>query len=229
MKRILLIAALFSFVFTSAQYCLFLDFKAEQPEMVASSLKGMMETEWGKNIQGTKSLFAYLPNGTNESTHSLQICFPNEAAFENFYASWNQSPDAQLFFEKMGKFSKQISESLNTPIWYNGKDWANDNVFMLYQMEVSNPGLYLKEFQSFSLKIAKKLGYEDNSFGIAFPILGKNSDFTHFAWIGSPDIKTALSNTKRMFSDPLFADFSKKVSGLRKVVNTTMSVRIMDY
>jgi len=32
-----------------------------------------------------------------------------------------------------------------------------------------------------------------------------------------------------MFSDPLFADFSKKVSGLRKVVNTTMSVRIMDY
>jgi len=100
---------------------------------------------------------------------------------------------------------------------------------MLYQMEVSNPGLYLKEFQSFSLKIAKKLGYEDNSFGIAFPILGKNSDFTHFAWIGSPDIKTALSNTKKMLSDPLFADFSKKVSGLRKVVNTTMSVRIMDY
>ena len=100
---------------------------------------------------------------------------------------------------------------------------------MLYQMEITNPGLYLKEFKNFSLKIAKKLVYEDNSYGIAFPILGKNSDFTHFAWIGSPDIKTALSNTKKMFSDRLFADFSKKVSGIRKVVNTTMSIRLMDF
>ena len=117
--------------------------------------------------------------------------------------------DFEHFLKKFLFFSKQISESLNTPIWYNGKDWANDNVFMIYQMEVSNPGLYLKEFKTFSVKIAENLGYEDNSFGIGFPILGKNSDFTHFAWIGSPDIKTALSNTKKMFSDPLFADFSK--------------------
>ena len=229
MKKIILTLFLFSFVFVNAQYCLFLDFKAEQPEMVVSSLKGMMETEWGKNIQGTKSLFGYLPNGTNEATHSLQICFPDEAAFENFYATWMQSPDAQLFFEKMGKFSKNISESLNTPIWYNGKDWANDNVFMLYQMDVSNPSLYLNEFKSFSQKMAKKLGYEDNSYGLAYPIVGKNSDFTHFVWIGSPDIRTALSNTKKMFSDPAFAEFSKKVSGVRKVVNTIMSVRVMDF
>ena len=59
--------------------------------------------------------------------------------------------------------------------------------------------------------------------------VGKNADFTHFVWIGSPDIKTALSNTKKMFSDPAFAEFSKKVSGVRKVVNTIMSVRVMDF
>ena len=30
--------------------------------------------------------------------------------------------------------------SINTPIWYNGESyWAEDNVFMLYQMEVTNP------------------------------------------------------------------------------------------
>tara|TARA_B100000768_G_C11068170_1_gene285393 strand:- start:62 stop:451 length:390 start_codon:yes stop_codon:yes gene_type:complete len=129
----------------------------------------------------------------------------------------------------MRKFSKQISESLNTPIWFNGKDWANDDVFMFYQMEVSNQGLYLKEFKDFSLKIAKKLGYEDNSFGLSFPILGKNNDFTHIAWIGYSDIKTSLSNTKKMLSDLLFADFSKKVSGVRKVVNTNISVRPMYF
>ena len=77
--------------------------------------------------------------------------------------------------------------------------------------------------------MAKKLGYEDSSYGLAYPIAGKNADFTHFVWIGSPDIKTALSNTKKMFSDPAFAEFSKKVSDVRKVVNTVMSVRVMDF
>ena len=84
----------------------------------------------------------------------------------------------------MGKFSEQISESLNTPIWCNGKDWANDNVFMLYQMEVSDPGRYLKEFQSGSIKIARKLGYEWTiPLASLFLSWRKNSDFTHFAWI----------------------------------------------
>ena len=79
------------------------------------------------------------------------------------------------------------------------------------------------------MKMAKKLGYEENSFGLAFPIVGKNADFSHFAWIGSPDIKTALSNSKKMLSDPLYATFSGKVSDIRKVVNTVMSVRVMDF
>ena len=43
-----------------------------------------------------------------------------------------------------------------------------------------------------------------------------SNDFSHFVWIGSPDIKTALSKTKKMYSDPLFAEFSNKVSGIRK-------------
>ena len=130
---------------------------------------------------------------------------------------------------KLAEYSIDVSQSLNTPIWYNGQDWANDNVFMLYQMDVTNPGMYLKEFKSFSQKMAKKLGYENNSYGLAFPIVGKNSDFSHFAWIGSPDIKTALANTKKMLTDPLFAEFSTKVAGIRKVVNTVMSVRVMDF
>jgi hypothetical protein len=230
MKKLLLSILLLGTISLNAQYCLFFDIKAENPEMVVSALSSAMNTEWGKNIQGTKSLFAYAINGSTESTHSLQMCFPTEEAFEQAFMSYGQSLEAQLLLDgKLAEFSVAVSQSLNTPIWYNGEDWAEDNVFMLYQMDVSNPGLYLKEFKSFSQKMAKKLGYEDNSYGLAYPIVGKNADFTHFVWIGSPDIKTALSNTKKMFSDPAFAEFSKKVSGVRKVVNTLMSVRVMDF
>ena len=230
MKKLFFSILTFSTISINAQYCLFFDIKAEETEMVVSALTAAMNTEWAKNMQATKSLFAYLPNGTIESTHSFQFCFPNEAAFEAAFMSYGQSLLAQLLFEgKLADYSVDVSQSLNMPIWYNGEDWAEDNVFMIYQMDVSNPSMYLKEFKSFSQKIAKKLGYEENSYGLAMPIIGKNADFSHFAWIGSPDIKTALSNTKKMYSDPAFAEFAKKVAGIRKVVNTTMLVRVADF
>ena len=230
MKKLILSLLFFCSLSINAQYCLFFDIKVDEPEMVVSAMNELMKTDWGKNIEATKSLFTYGPNGTNEATHSIQFCFPNEAAFENAFLSYGQSSEAQLIWErKLQGFSEDISQSLNTPIWYNGEDWAEDNVFMIYQLEVSNPSLYLEEFQSLSKKLEKKLGIEGNSYGIAMPIVGKNSEFTHFVWQGYPDIKTALSITKSMFSDPLFAEFSKKVSGSRKVINTLMSIRVMDF
>ena len=230
MKKLILSLLFFCTLSINAQYCLFFDIKVDEPEMVVSAMNELMNTDWGKSLEATKSLFTYGPNGTNEATHSIQFCFPNEVAFENAFASYGQSSEAQLIWErKLQGFSEDISQSLNTPIWYNGEDWAEDNVFMIYQLEVSNPSLYLKEFQSLSKKLEKKLGIEGNSYGIAIPIVGKNSEFTHFVWQGYPDIKTALSITKSMFSDPLFAEFSKKVSGSRKVINTLMSIRVMDF
>jgi hypothetical protein len=230
MKKLILSLLFFCTLSINAQYCLFFDIKVDEPEMVVSAMNELMNTDWGKSLEATKSLFTYGPNGTIEATHSIQFCFPNEAAFENAFASYGQSSEAQLIWErKLQGFSEDISQSLNTPIWYNGEDWAEDNVFMIYQLEVSNPSLYLKEFQSLSKKLEKKLGIEGNSYGIAIPIVGKNSEFTHFVWQGYPDIKTALSMTKSMFSDPLFAEFSKKVSGSRKVINTLMSIRVMDF
>jgi hypothetical protein len=230
MKKLILSLLFLCSLNINAQYCLFFDIKVDEPEMVVSAMNELMNTDWGKSIEGTKSLFIYGPNGTNEATHSIQFCFPNEAAFENAFTSYGQSSEAQLIWErKLQGFSEDISQSLNMPIWYNGEDWAEDNVFMIYQMEVSNPSLYLKEFQSLSKKLEKKLGIEGNSYGIAIPIVGKNSEFTHFVWQGYPDIKTALSLTKSMFSDPLFAEFSKKVSGSRKVINTLMTIRVADF
>lgn len=230
MKKLILLILFFCSLSINAQYCLQFDIKVDEPEMVVSAMNELMNTDWGKSLEATKSLFAYGPNGTNEATHSIQFCFPNEAAFENAFASYGQSSEAQLIWErKLQGFSEDISQSLNTPIWYNGEDWAEDNVFMMYQIEVSNPSLYLKEFQSLSNKLEKKLGIEGNSYGLGIPIVGKNSEFTHFVWQGYPDIKTALSITKLMFSDPLFAEFSKKVSGSRKVINTLMMIRVMDF
>ena len=85
------------------------------------------------------------------------MCFPTEEAFEKAFMSYGQSLEAQLLLDgKLAESSVAINQSLNTPVWYNGEDWAEDNVFTIYQMEVSNPGAYLKQIKSFTQKMAKK-------------------------------------------------------------------------
>ena len=179
-KYILLFTILFS-SYSFSQYCAFFDFKAEEPEMVVSALKGMMETEWAKNIEGSKSLFAYQFNGTNQATHSVQFCFPNEAAFANFSNSWFASSVAQVFGEKLNRYITPVNTALNTPVWYKN-DWTPDQVFFIYEIDIE-PATYVKEFADFSQKLATSLGYENNFVG--YPISGKKADFPHFVWVGA--------------------------------------------
>jgi hypothetical protein len=65
--------------------------------------------------------------------------------------------------------------------------------------------------------------------GLSASLVGKTGYYTHFAWIGHPDIKTVLTNSKKMMSDLLFTEFSKNVSEIRKVVNVLMLIRIADF
>ena len=226
-KTILLLTLLFS-ANSFSQYCAFFDFKAEEPEMVVSTVNAMMQTEWAKNIEGTKTLLAYQFRGEDEATHSVQFCFPNETALANFSNTWNASPIAQLIGEKLNNYITPVRQVLNTPAWFKN-DWGPDQVFMIWEMEVSDPATYVKEFASFSQKAAKDFGYENNSYGVGYPISGKGSDFSHFVWVGSPDLESTLTRTKQMYASPDFAKYSEKVSGIRKVVNTYLLVRLQDY
>ena len=228
MKKIILLFAIFFSSFSFSQYCAFFDFKTDEPEMVVSALKGMMETEWAKNINGTKSLFAYQFNGNTEATHSVQFCFPDEASFANWSLSWFASPVAQVFGEKLNKYITPVKTALNTPAWFKN-DWTPDQVFMIWEMEVSDPSKYAKEFISFSQEMAVTQGYEENSYGLGYPISGKNDSFSHFVWVGAPDLVSALKRTKDMYNSAEFAEYSKKVSGVRKVVNSYMMVRLADF
>jgi hypothetical protein len=51
MKKTILIITLFISSLSYSQYCAFFDFKTDEPEMVVSSLKGMMQTDWAKTFK----------------------------------------------------------------------------------------------------------------------------------------------------------------------------------
>ena len=227
MKNFIILLAFVMSSTISAQYCAFYDFEADEPEMVVSTLKAMMDSDWGKNIQGTKSLFQYSFNGTNGATHSVQFCFQDEAGLEQFMMSFAGSPMTQLLGEKLGKYMTPVSQQLNVPAWYQN-DWSNDQVFMIWQMKVTDASKYASTFVPFAKKMMKKMDVK-NSFGLGYPILGKTNDFTHFVWSGAPDVKTALARTKTMYADADFAKYSAAVNDIRSVVNTVLMVRVMDF
>tara|TARA_E500000178_G_scaffold217175_1_gene214362 strand:- start:347 stop:1030 length:684 start_codon:yes stop_codon:yes gene_type:complete len=227
MKKIILIGALFASSLGFSQYCMFFDFKTDNPEAVVTTISKMMNTEWGKNIQGTKSLFGYFFNGDYEATHTMQFCFQDEAGVADFMSSWSASTEVQQLGKELDEYVTDVSQALNTPVWYQN-DWSNDQVFMIYQMDVKNPTAYVSEYASFSKKMSEKIGI-NNSYGVGYPILGKTDDYSHFVWIGAPDIQTALSRNKQMTSDALFREFSAKVADLREVVNVMMMMRLMNF
>ena len=106
----------------------------------------------------------------------FNFCFPDEASFANWSLSWFASPVAQVFGEKLNKYITPVKTALNTPAWFKN-DWTPDQVFMIWEMEVSDPGKYVKEFASFSQEMAVTQGYEENSYGLGYPISGKNGGF----------------------------------------------------
>ena len=186
MKKLILLLSIVLSTSLNAQYCAFYDFEAKEPEMVVSTLKAMMDSEWGKNIQGTKSLFQYSFNGTNGATHSVQFCFQNEDGLQQFMMSFAGSPITQLLGEKLGKYITPVSQQLNTPAWFQN-DWSNDQVFMIWQMNVTDASKYagttfipillkkmMKKF-NWVLKIHLDLGYPKS--------LGKNNDYIYFVMV----------------------------------------------
>ena len=226
-KLILLTVFLLVSNLVSAQYVAFFRFKTTQPEMAVSTISDMIESDFGKSIPATVNLFALFFGGDDETTHMVTFDFMSEADLQSFMTSWGASKVAQLFGSKFDSFSTPISQYIATPMYFKG-DWMPDQVFMIWNFDVKDPGTFVQEFAAFTDAYVKKQA-PAGSYGIGMPIVGQTPDFSHFVWVGSPDIATALSFTKTMYADPSFSDYSKKMAKVRTLKSTYLMQRLMTF
>tara|TARA_B100000941_G_scaffold189646_1_gene136636 strand:+ start:249 stop:938 length:690 start_codon:yes stop_codon:yes gene_type:complete len=226
-KLILIITFLFVSNIASSQYVAFYKFKTDQPEMVVSILQEMINSDWGKQINGTCNLFQVLFAGNDDSTHIVNFDFMTEKDLNSFLISASGSKMTQLLQSKMRSVTELKSTYVGIPVWYEG-DWSPDQVFMIYDLEVSDPATYVKEFTSMSNKLKKKQKIV-GSYGVGMPILGQSEDFSHFIWMGAPSVEASLKQTKKIYADPLFAEFNSQVSSIRKIKGTWMMVRLAKF
>ena len=226
-KLILIITFFFFFNIASSQYVAFYKFNTDQPEMVVSILQEMINSDWGKQINGTCNLFQVLFAGNDDSTHIVNFDFMTEKDLNSFLISASGSKMTQLLQSKMRSVTELKSTYVGTPVWYEG-DWSPDQVFMIYDLEVSDPATYVKEFTLMSNKLKKKQKIV-GSYGVGMPILGQSEDFSHFIWMGAPSVEASLKQTKKIYADPLFAEFNSQVSSIRKIKGTWMMVRLAKF
>jgi hypothetical protein len=163
--------------------------------MVVSILQEMINSDWGKQINGTCNLFQVLFAGNDDSTHIVNFDFMTEKDLNSFLISASGSKMTQLLQSKMRSVTDLKSTYVGTPIWYEG-DWSPDQVFMIYDLDVSDPSTYVKEFTSMSNKLKKKQKIV-GSYGVGMPILGQSEDFSHFIWMGAPSVEASLKQTKK--------------------------------
>ena len=226
-NKITLLLFILNLSVASAQYVAFFKFKTNQPAAIVSTMSDMIETDWGKNLPAKVNLFGLYFGGTDKATHAVTFDFMNENDLQKFMSSWASSKIAQMYSEKFDNISEPISQYIATPVAYEG-DWTPDRVFMMWNMDVSNPAAYVKAFSAFSKKIKKKYT-EVGSNGIGQPIVGQTDEYSHFVWAGFPDIATALGTTKKMYSDPMFGEYAQKVAGIRKLKGTYLMARLATF
>ena len=65
--------------------------------------------------------------------------------------------------------------------------------------------------------------------GIGMPIVDQTDAYSHFVWVGTPDITNALSFTKTKFYDPSFLRYSKKMASVRKLKSKNLVQRLMTF
>tara|TARA_B100001113_G_C21084572_1_gene611468 strand:- start:818 stop:1507 length:690 start_codon:yes stop_codon:yes gene_type:complete len=224
-----ILALILTITYNSAfsQYVAFFKFETDDPATVVSTMTDLMNSNYGKTIPAKVNLFGTLFNAEDTSTHAVTFDFMNEDDLNTWLNEWAVSKEAQLFNSKLQTVLEGVSEYVATPVAYNGKDWSPDRVFMFWNMDITNPAKYVKEWTAFTKKYEAKYG-STGSLGIGMPIVGQ-SDFSHFVWSGGPDVATALKQLKKMYSDPLFSEYAKNVASIRKVKSTYMMQRLITF
>ena len=211
----------------SAQYVAFFKFKTDKPEMVVSTISDMVQSDFGQGIPASINLFALFFAGDDEATHAVTFDFMSENDLQTFMSSWGASKIAQLFSSKFDTISSPVSRYIATPVYYKG-DWSPDQVFMMWNFDVKDPGAFVKGFAAFTDAYTKKVP-PSGAYGIGMPIVGQTDAYTHFVWVGAPDIATALSFTKTMYNDPSFLEYSKKMASVRTLKSTYLMQRLMTF
>ena len=150
-----------------------------------------------KNPEGvTVTLVAEAFNGSEPTTHTYLVGFPNNAA----YVEWNNQIAScagwAKYFEAMNPISEETVSALAFPL-AGGGDATKDTVFVNFFANVSRPDKFLPAYQDL-MEVASTDGSCPGSWGLFAIGPGVTPDQfgTHIAFCGYPDLATYMEQAQ---------------------------------
>lgn len=234
MKKILfsLLAVVFSFspILKSEGYIATYSFElaAQDVQEYATALDNLMQSDWGKSFPGMVTFGSYVFNGYDDATHAVVINYNSDQEMgdgtESFY-----TPEFAAFLESVSDIVEPVEQSLNRKLISGGNnDSALNQIYTIYRMSVSNAKSYASAWSELT-EAQVKAGNLPGSYGLRAQVLGNNRFYTHYAYTSASDIESAVTGNSNLLSSDSFKKFSRKVTGNREIVQTSMMKVLQAY
>ena len=198
MKKITFLIAIFfaSYSFSAdGPFLGLFGIKTDNPAAVVAATDALNKD--CKNPEGvTVTLVAEAFNGSEPTTHTYLVGFPNNAA----YVEWNTQIATcsgwAKYFETMNPISEETVSALAFPL-AGGGDATKDTVFVNFFANVSRPDKFFPAYEDL-MEVASTDGSCPGSWGLFAIGPGVTPDQfgTHIAFCGYPDLATYMEQAQ---------------------------------
>ena len=164
-------------------------------------------------------------NGASNSTHFIIASYMTREDFQNAGALTQSCPEAATMLGSLMNSASPVSDLAIVPI-IEANDWTVDGAFTKYDMRMNleNEEEYAEAWSEL-MESNVESGSVTSSYGLNRVLYG-NDEFTHFVYIGASDLVTLTDGATELTSSKAFEKFSRKVKGMREVLNTSLVIPV---
>ena len=231
MKKITFLIAIFfaSYSFSAdGPFLGLFGIKTDNPAAVVAATDALNKD--CKNPEGvTVTLVAEAFNGSEPTTHTYLVGFPNNAAYVKWNPQISTCPGWAKYFETMNPISEETVSALAFPL-AGGGDATKDTVFVNFFANVSRPDKFLPAYEDL-MEIASSDGSCPGSWGLFAIGPGVTPDQfgTHIAFCGYPDLATYMEQAQVRVPTKAFQRFIRKTFRISENKGVTNSFVVKRY
>ena len=186
-----------------------------------------MASDCAKEMPARVTLFEPHFNGDNAATHILTFNYQNGKGMDAVRQTFQTCAAAQQFLADGVGVVTQEYQILSTPI-YAGGSAPEANVYMLWQMKVSDEAKYAAAYKKM-MESQTEDGLASGSYGVNRIMSGGVDGMTHFAYIfGSSMAEMTEALSVSQASDN-FKTFAQEVESIREIVTVDAGYTLIQY
>ena len=186
-------------------------------------MSAFAQSECRKSMPTAIRVMAESWNGTEAPTHSVIFNFTDAKSITETFGKMQQCRAAGNLMAVLKEHTQPVSQLLLRTL-HTGGDYTKDTTYVVWQTNVTDEATYVAAYKKL-MEAQEKAGLVKGAYGLWRIQGGADSNVTHMAFSGAKDLETLLENGT---PSKAFAEFQKKVGGIRTVYRTNVNFVVAD-